>query len=55
MRTAKASDKAEGLVSALAALLVLFTALLDPWVSIGIAVAALAGLSLYTWRRPQRR
>jgi hypothetical protein len=49
------SDRTEGLASALAAGLVLFTAMLDPWVSIGIAVVALAGLSVYTLRRPQRR
>jgi hypothetical protein len=40
-------DKTEGVVDILAALLVLFTALLDPPVSAGIAVVFLVGLSLY--------
>ena len=41
------SKKAEGVVSSLAAVLVLFTAMLDPWISVGLAVAFLLGLSIY--------
>jgi hypothetical protein len=44
------NDNAEGVISTLAAVLVLFTAMLDPRLSIGIAVAALAGLAVYKFR-----
>ena len=43
-------NKTEGIVNAVAAMLVLFTAMLDPRVSIGIAVAALIGLAIYKFR-----
>jgi hypothetical protein len=43
----------EATLSILAALLVLFSALLDPRVSAGLAVLLLAGYSLYLWRSPQ--
>lgn len=38
--------KMEGIISGLAAVLVLFTALLDPYVSIGFAVVVLIGLAI---------
>jgi hypothetical protein len=41
------SNKAEGMLTIFAALLVLFTAMLDPLTSAGIAVVALAGLGVY--------
>ena len=41
------NNKTEGIISGLAAILVLFTAMLDPRVSIGFAVAALIGLAVY--------
>lgn len=40
-------QKYEGGVSSLGALLVLFTAMLDPKISIGIAVVVLVALSIY--------
>jgi len=39
-------DKIQGTISILAALLVLFSAMLDPWVSMVIAVIALLGLGI---------
>jgi hypothetical protein len=44
------NNKAEGIINSLAALLVLFTAMLDPRVSVGIAVVALIGLAIYKFR-----
>lgn len=41
------NDKMEGVVSSLAALLVLFTNMLDPRISCGLAVAFLLGLGIY--------
>jgi hypothetical protein len=48
------NDSTEGLISSLAAILVLFTAMLDPRLSIAIAAAALTGLAAYKFlsRRP---
>jgi len=44
------NDKTEGIINSLAAILVLFTAMLDPRISIAIAVVALAGLAIYKFR-----
>jgi hypothetical protein len=44
------SSKMEAIISSLAAALVLFTALLDPYVSIGLAVVVLIGLAIYNVR-----
>jgi Ca2+/Na+ antiporter len=44
------SDNTQGVMSSLAAILVLFTALIDPRVSIVIAIAALTGLAVYGFR-----
>ncbi len=44
------NNKTEGIINSLAALLLLFTAMLDPRVSVGIAVAFLAGLAIYKFR-----
>jgi hypothetical protein len=44
------NSKTEGIINSLAALLVLFTAMLDPRVSVGIAVVALIGLAMYKFR-----
>jgi hypothetical protein len=41
------NTKTEGTIALLAALLVLFSAMLDPRVSVGISVAALLGLGVY--------
>ena len=41
------SDRTEGVSSSLPAMLVVFTAMLDPRVSIVIAVAALIGLTVH--------
>ena len=41
----------ESAINAGAAILVLFTALLDPHISVGLAVLLLAGLALYHYRR----
>ncbi len=45
------SEKREDMLPILAALLVLFTALLDPLVSLNIAGASILGMVLYTLRR----
>jgi hypothetical protein len=44
------NDTTEGVIGILAAILVLFTAMLDPRLSIGLAVVALAGLAVYRFR-----
>jgi hypothetical protein len=41
------SNKTEGIVSTMAAILVLFTTMLDPRISVGLAVAFLIGLGIY--------
>lgn len=41
------NNKTEGVVSSLAALLVLFTNILDPRISCGLAVAFLLSLGIY--------
>ncbi len=45
------SSKTEGMITILAALLVLFSAMIDPRVSAGLAVAVLVGLGLYRMTR----
>ena len=47
------SDQTEAAISVAAALLVLFSAMLDPRVSIGLAVVFLVGLAIYKflWKR----
>lgn len=41
------NTKTEGTIMILAALLVLFSAMLDPRVSVAISIAALVGLGIY--------
>lgn len=41
------SNKTEGTIAILAALLVLFSAMIDPVVSVVIALVALVGLGIY--------
>jgi hypothetical protein len=50
MGTAGLNDKTEGVINSLATVVVLFTALLDPRVSIGIAAAVLAALAAHKLR-----
>ena len=45
------NDKTEATINALAAILVLFTAMLDPRISVGLAVVFLIGLSIYKLRQ----
>lgn len=45
------NNKTEGIISSLAALLVLFTTMLNPWISIGLAVLFLFGLGIYHFTR----
>ncbi|HOC57181.1 MAG TPA: hypothetical protein PKI20_16300 [Verrucomicrobiota bacterium] len=45
------SKKTEGVLSSLAAILVLFTTMVDPRVSVGLAVAFLLGLGIYNFTR----
>lgn len=40
-------NKTEGTINIVAALLVLFSAMLDPRVSVVLAIAALVGLAIY--------
>ncbi len=44
------NDKTDASINALAAILVLFTAMLDPRISVGLAVVFLVGLSIYKFR-----
>ncbi len=44
------NNKTEATINALAAILVLFTAMLDPRISVGLAVVFLIGLSIYKLR-----
>jgi hypothetical protein len=44
------NDKTEATINALAAILVLFTAMLNPRISVGLAVVFLVGLSIYKLR-----
>lgn len=44
------NSKTEGMINSLVAILVLFTAMLDPRISVGIAVVALIGLAIYKFR-----
>jgi hypothetical protein len=39
-------NKTEGIISSLAAVLVLFTTMLNPWISVSLAVAFLIGLGI---------
>jgi hypothetical protein len=48
--TATLNNKTEGIIDGLAAILILFTAMLDPRVSVGLAVVALFGLAIYKFR-----
>ncbi|MCP4612438.1 MAG: hypothetical protein GY845_27385 [Planctomycetes bacterium] len=45
------SNKTEGIINSLAAILVLFTAMLDPRISVGIALVFLLGLGIYNFTR----
>lgn len=45
------NDRTDATINALAATLVLFTAMLDPRISVGLAVVFLVGLSIYKFRR----
>lgn len=48
-------EKKESVITSAAALLVLFTAMLDPRVSAGLAVAMLLGLFIYTYLRSKKK
>ena len=43
------NSKTEAIVGTVGAILVLFTAMLDPMISLGLAVAALLGLAIYNF------
>jgi hypothetical protein len=45
------SNKTEGIINSIAAILVLFTAMLDPRVSVGLAVVAMLGFAIYKFGR----
>ena len=49
------NEKSEAVISFLAALLVLFSAMLDPRISIGLAVAFLVILAVYKIIQSNRR
>lgn len=44
-------DRTDAIINGLAAALVLFTAMLDPRISVGLAVAVLLGLTIYKFGR----
>ena len=48
------SSKAEGMIAILAALLVLFSAWIDPLVSTAVAATALVGLGIYLMTRHRK-
>ncbi|NLV31961.1 MAG: hypothetical protein GXY47_12500 [Acidobacteria bacterium] len=45
------TNRTDAIISGLAALLVLFTAMLDPRVSVGLAVVFLLGVAVYKFTR----
>ena len=45
------NNKLEGIFSILSAILVIFTAMLDPRISIGLAIALLIAMSVYKFTR----
>lgn len=47
MAMKKQNNKEEGVFSIIAALIVLFSAMWDPWISIIVSIAALVGFGLY--------
>ncbi len=47
------NEKTEGTLSVLAALLVLFSAMLDPRISAGLAIVFLLALAIYKFTRRQ--
>jgi hypothetical protein len=47
-------DKQESAMATAAALLVLFTTMLNPLVSVGLAVALLIVFAVYKYRRPRK-
>lgn len=49
------NDRSEEILAILAALLVLFTAMLNPLLSASLAVALLLLYVVYRWRRPSGR
>ena len=48
------NNRTEGTINSLAAILVIFTAMLEPRISIGIALVALVGLAIYKFRSRER-
>lgn len=49
------NSKIEGIITVLAALLVVFTAIMDPKISIGIAVTLLVALAIYKLAKEEKR
>jgi hypothetical protein len=45
------NNKADAIINSLAAVLVLFAAMLDPRISVGLAVVFLFGLAIYKFGR----
>jgi hypothetical protein len=45
------NDKTEAALNAAAAIFVLFVAMLDPWISAGLAIVFLVALSVYKFAR----
>jgi hypothetical protein len=45
------NNKTDAIINSLAAVLVLFTAMLDPRISVGLAAAFLLGLAIYKFAR----
>ena len=46
------SSRHEGFLSVFAAILVLFTAMIDPWISVAIAVTTLFALAITRFLKP---
>jgi hypothetical protein len=49
------SDKTEGILDNLTAILVIFTAMLDPRISVGLATVFLIGLGVYRFLQCHKR
>lgn len=41
------NNKTEGTLASIAAIVVLFTSMIDPWISIGVSFLCLVALSIY--------
>lgn len=48
------NNKTEGFISCLAAVLVLFTTMINPWISIALAVVFMLGMGIYLFSKKKQ-